>query len=48
MFESKAVKVAVANSIPELMRMADHVTERSNNNEGAAEFLEMILKAKKD
>ena len=46
MFESKAVKVAVANSIPELLRMADHVTERSNNSEGAAEFLEMILKAK--
>ena len=47
MFESDAIKVAVANSIPELIRNADHVTERSNNNEGPAEFLEMILRAKK-
>jgi hypothetical protein len=46
MFETKAVKVAVANSIPELLRIADHVTERSNNNDGVAEFLEMILRAK--
>ena len=48
MFKSDAIKVAVANSIPELIRNADHVTERSNNNEGPAEFLEMILRAKKD
>jgi hypothetical protein len=48
MFESDAIKVAVANSIPELIRNADHVTERSNNNEGPAEFLEMILRAKKN
>ncbi len=47
MFESNAIKVAVANSIPELIRNADHVTERSNNDEGPAEFLEMILRAKK-
>jgi Cof subfamily protein (haloacid dehalogenase superfamily) len=46
MFESDAIKVAVANSIPELIKNADHVTERSNNNEGPAEFLEMILRAK--
>lgn len=48
MFESDAIKVAVANSIPELIKNADHVTERSNNDEGPAEFLEMILRAKKD
>ncbi len=47
MFESNAIKVAVANSIPELIRNADHITERSNNDEGPAEFLEMILRAKK-
>jgi hypothetical protein len=46
MFDSDAIKVAVANSIPELIKNADHVTERSNNNEGPAEFLEMILRAK--
>lgn len=47
MFESRAIKVAVANSIPEIIRAADHVTERSNNSEGPAEFFEMILRAKK-
>lgn len=47
MFESNAIKVAVANSIPELLRTADHVTENSNNSDGAAEFFEMILEAKK-
>ncbi|MGD8306711.1 MAG: HAD family hydrolase [Ignavibacteria bacterium] len=46
MFDSKAIKVAVANSIPELLRKADHVTERSNNHEGVAEFLDMVLRAK--
>lgn len=48
MFESKAIKVAVANSIPEIVRIADHVTKKSNNDEGAVEFFEMILNAKKD
>ena len=48
MFESSAVKVAVANSIPELIRNADHVTEKTNNEDGVAEFLEMLLKAKRD
>jgi Cof subfamily protein (haloacid dehalogenase superfamily) len=48
MFHPKAIKVAVANAIPELIGMADVVTERTNNDEGAAEFFEMVLKAKKD
>jgi len=47
MFESKAVKVAVANSIPELRRKADHVTEKTNDEDGVAGFLKMLLKAKK-
>ena len=47
MFESKAIKVTVANAIPELIRMADHVTENTNNNNGIAEFLDMLLSAKK-
>jgi len=46
MFESKTMKVAVANSIPELKRMADHITEKTNREDGVAEFLEMLLKAK--
>lgn len=48
MFQPKVIKVAVANAIPELVGMADFVTERTNNEEGAAEFFEMVLKAKKE
>ena len=47
MFETDAIKVALANSIPELIRRADHVTKGTNNEQGAAEFFEMLLKAKK-
>lgn len=47
MFETDAIKVALANSIPELIRKADHVTRGTNNEEGAAEFFKMLLKAKK-
>lgn len=46
MFKTKALKVAVANAIPELKRMADIVTNRDNDNDGTAEFLEMVYKAK--
>jgi len=46
LFKTKAVKVAVANAVPELKRMADIVTKRTNDEDGAAEFLEMVYKAK--
>lgn len=48
LFQTKAIKVAVSNAIPELINTADFVTERTNNEEGAAEFFEMVLKAKRD
>jgi Cof subfamily protein (haloacid dehalogenase superfamily) len=48
LFNTHALKVAVANAVPELRRKADYVTERNNNEDGVAEFLEMVLKAKKD
>ncbi len=48
LFETDALKVAVANAIPELKKMADIVTYNSNNNDGIGEFLEYVLKAKKD
>ena len=48
LFETDALKVAVANAIPEIRRMADIVTSKSNNGEGAAEFFMNVLKAKKD
>lgn len=46
LFETKALKIAVANAVPEIIRLADYVTKRTNNEDAASEFLEMILKAK--
>ena len=47
LFKTKAFKVALANAVPEIKRMADLITERSNNEDGTAEFLEKLLKAKR-
>lgn len=46
MFETKAMKVALKNAIPELKKAADYVLKKSNNEEGVTEFLEALLKAK--
>jgi Cof subfamily protein (haloacid dehalogenase superfamily) len=46
MFETKAMKVALKNAIPELKKAADYVLQKSNNEEGITEFLEALLKAK--
>ena len=48
MFQTKAIKVAVANAIPELLNAADIITTRSNNEDGTAEFFEMVLKSIRD
>jgi len=47
LFESKGMKIALKNAIPELKKSADYVLTKSNNEEGVAEFLEALLKAKK-
>ena len=47
LFDTDALKIAVANAIPEIKRMADLVTIRNNNEEGVAEFLKMLLHAKR-
>jgi len=47
LFDTDALKIAVANAVSELKKMADIVTKRSNNEDGVAEFLKMILQAKK-
>ncbi len=47
LFETKALKIAVANAVDEIKEMADYITKRTNNEGGAAEFLEMVLEAKK-
>lgn len=48
LFQTKAFKVAVANAIPELTYLSDYVTRGTNNEEGAAEILETILRAKRN
>ena len=48
MFQTKALKVAVANAIPELRNEADFVTGKDNNEDGVAEFFEMVLKSKRN
>ena len=48
MFQSNAVKVAVANAIPELLNIADYITTKSNRDDGTAEFFEMVLKSKRE
>lgn len=47
LFLPQTLKVTLANSLPELKRMADIEIPKDNNQDGAAEFFEMILKAKK-
>jgi Cof subfamily protein (haloacid dehalogenase superfamily) len=46
LFETKAVKVAVENAVSEIKYLADFTTSKSNQEDGVAEFLEMVLKAK--
>lgn len=46
LFETKAMKIAVANAVAEIKFKSDHITNRTNNEDGVAEFLEMVLKAK--
>ncbi|MHB8581108.1 MAG: Cof-type HAD-IIB family hydrolase [Ignavibacteriaceae bacterium] len=48
LFETESVKIALANSVSEIKRMADLVMQKSNDQDGVAEFLELVLKAKKD
>jgi hydroxymethylpyrimidine pyrophosphatase-like HAD family hydrolase len=48
MFQTKAIKVAMVNAIPELINVADIVTTKSNREDGTAEFFEMVLKSKRE
>lgn len=48
LFRTKALKIAMANAVSEIKDMSDHITKRTNNEDGTAEFLESVLKAKKD
>lgn len=46
LFETDAYKVAVANAVAELKSKADYITSSTNNEEGVAEFLNLLLKVK--
>ncbi len=46
LFKTNAYKVALDNAVPEIKRMANLITEKSNNEDGTAEFLEKLLKSK--
>ena len=47
LFRTNALKIAMANAVDEIKQMSDHITKRTNNEDGTAEFLEMVLKAKR-
>ncbi len=47
LFDTDALKIAVANAVPEIKKMADIVTKKTNNDDGVAEFLKILLQAKK-
>ncbi|MEW6004729.1 MAG: HAD family hydrolase [Stygiobacter sp.] len=47
LFENDSIKIAIGNAVPEIKRMADYVLKKTNNEDGVAEFLKMILQAKK-
>lgn len=47
LFENDSLKIAMGNAVPELKRMADLVLKKTNNEEGVADFLKMLLQANK-
>ncbi len=46
LFQTDALKIAMANAVPEIQNLADLVTKRTNDEDGVAEFLKLVLKAK--
>jgi Cof subfamily protein (haloacid dehalogenase superfamily) len=46
LFETDALKITVANAVPEIKRLSDMVTKNSNNEGGVNEFLKLLLKSK--
>jgi Cof subfamily protein (haloacid dehalogenase superfamily) len=48
LFKFPVFKVALNNAIPEIKRLSNVITSRDNNKDGVAEFLEMVLKAKRE
>lgn len=48
LFRTKALKIAVANAVTEIKLMADYITKKTNDEDATAEFMEMVIEAKKD
>jgi len=46
LFETNALKIAVNNAVSEIKLKADYITNNDNEDDGVAEFIEMVLKAK--
>ncbi len=47
LFETKALKIAMGNAVPEIKRLSDYILNRTFHDDGTAEFLEMVYRAKK-
>ncbi len=46
LFNTNAIKVAVENAVHPIKAKANYITKNDNENDGVAEFLELVLKAK--
>src|SRR3989339_414668 len=46
LLQKPVTKIAMQNAIGEVKELADFVTSKTNNEDGAAEFLEQVLKSK--
>lgn len=46
LLQKPVLKIAMKNAVKEVKELADFVTSKTNNEDGASEFLEMVLKAK--
>lgn len=48
LLQNSVTKVAMLNAVREVKELADYITSKSNNDDGAAEFLEQVLQAKSE
>jgi hydroxymethylpyrimidine pyrophosphatase-like HAD family hydrolase len=48
LFNAAGIKIAVANAVPEIKYNSDFVTKRTNDEDGTAEFLSIVLDIKKN
>lgn len=46
LFETDALKVAMLNAVPEIKKLAEVITKKTNNEQGVNDFLQMLYKAR--